>query len=193
MCRPPLADLSSRLGAGAGLPAVVCRRHLLLPIAVPTASRERLATYLALVDRPLTSLLARERLSQEGPGRLTYRSNPHRLLHLQVVPTLALAACWHDDRLEVESTGCQLAGLGDWGQDVGFGLRATLEPAEGAVTGWAEVDLHSRLLRLRGTPRLARLALEQVLDRMERRLGRGFHRDVVAWLGPGGDRTEPGG
>jgi hypothetical protein len=188
-----LADLTTLPGAGAGLPSVVRRRHLRLPIAVPTASREHLATYLALVDRPLTSLLARERLSLEGPGRLTYRSNPHRLLHLKVVPTLSLAACWDEERLEVTSTGCRLAGLGDWAGDVGFSLRASLRPEEGAVSGWAEVGLHSRLVRLQGTRGVARLALEHVLDRIERRLGRGFHRDVVAWLGMGGDRNEPGG
>ena len=188
-----MADLSTLPEAGAGLPSVVRRRHVLLPIAVPTASRERLAAYLALVDRPLTSLLARERLSQEGPGRLTYHSNPHRLLHLEVVPTLALAARWDADRLEVESTECRLAGLGSWGGNVGFSLKATLEPAEGAVAGWVEVGLHSRMVRLQGAQGLARMALEHVLDRIERRLGRGFHRDVAAWLERGGDRTELGG
>jgi hypothetical protein len=76
---------------------------------------------------------------------------------------------------------------------VGFSLKATLEAAEGAVLGWAEVGVHSRMVRLQGAQRLAGLALERVLDRIERRLGRGFHRDVVAWLGRGGDRTELGG
>ncbi|MEB3317341.1 MAG: hypothetical protein VKO39_04295 [Cyanobacteriota bacterium] len=188
-----MADLTTLPGAGAGLPAVVRRRQLLLPIAGSTASREQLAAYLALVDRPLTSLLARERLSLEAPGRLLYRSNPHRLLHWQVVPTLALAARWDGERLAVESTGCRLAGLGDWGGDVGFSLRASLQPEGGAVAGWAEVGLHSRLVGVQGAQRLARVALEHVLDRIERRLGRGFQRDVVAWLGRGGDRNERGG
>lgn len=163
--------------------SVVCRRQLLLPISATTASRERLATYLALVDRPLTSLLARERLSQEGPGRLTYRSNPHRILHLEVVPTLSLAARWREDRLEVKSTGCQLAGLGDWGGSVGFFLTASLQPAQGVVSGWAEVGLQSRMARFPGAHRLAQRALAHVLDRIERRLGRGFHNDVLSWLG----------
>ncbi len=170
-----------------------CRRHLRLPITAPAASRDRLTAYLALVDRPLTSFLARERLSQEGPGRLVYRSNPHRLLHLEVVPTLSMAAQWEDVRLEVRSTDCRLAGLGGWGENVGFSLRATLEPGEAEVTGWAEVALQSRLVRLKGARKLAHLALEQVLDRIERRLERGFQRDVIAWLAKGGDRTESGG
>lgn len=174
-------------------PAVVRRRRLLLPVPVPTASRQRLATYLALVDRPLMSLLARERLSHEGPGRLTYRSNPHRLLHWQVVPTLSLAARWHDDRLEVRSTACCLAGLGDRGKTVGFSLTATLEPAAAAIAGWAEVSLHSRLVWHPGAQGVARVALEHVLDRIERRLGRGFHRDVLVWLETGADRIGSGG
>ncbi len=172
---------------------MVCRRHLRLPITAPAASRDRLTAYLALVDRPLTSLLARERLSQEAPGRLVYRSNPHRLLHLEVVPTLSLAAQWDDTRLDVRSTGCRLAGLGTLGDTVGFSLRAALEPGESVVTGWAEVALQSRLVRFQGARRLAHLALEHVLDRMERRLERGFQKDVVAWLAGGADRTESWG
>lgn len=168
---------------------MVCKRHLRLPIAASAASRDRLTTYLALVDRPLTSFLARERLSQEGPGRLIYRSNPQRVLHLEVVPTLSMAAEWTDGRLEVSSTGCRLAGLGAWGDNLGFRLRATLEPGESVIAGWAEVALQSRLLRLRGARRLAHRALEHVLDRIERRLERGFQKDVVAWMGVG-EETE---
>ena len=178
-----MADLPPLPRDAADPRSVVCRRQLVLPVSAESASRERLATYLALVDRPLTSLLARERLSQEAPGRLTYRSNPHRILHLEVVPTLSLAARWEDDRLEVNSTGCQLAGLGDWGEAVGFVLAASLEPAPGSVSGWAEVGLQSRFARLPGAHRLAQRALEHVLDRIERRLGRGFHNDLLTWLG----------
>jgi hypothetical protein len=104
-----------------------------------------------------------------------------------------MAAQWEDVRLEVRSTDCRLAGLGGWGENVGFSLRATLEPGEAEVTGWAEVALQSRLVRLKGARKLAHLALEQVLDRIERRLERGFQRDVIAWLAKGGDRTESGG
>lgn len=181
-----MADLTPLPRDAADPRSVVCRRQLVLPVSDATASAERLATYLALVDRPLTSLLARERLSQEAPGRLTYRSNPHRILHLEVVPTLSLAARWQDDRLEVNSTGCQLAGLGEWGGAVGFFLSASLEPAPGAVSGWAEVGLQSRITRFPGAHRLAQRALEHVLDRIERRLGRGFHNDLLIWLGGAG-------
>lgn len=188
-----MADLPPPPRASAERPAVVCRRRLLLPISAPAATRERLATYLAQVDRPLTSLLARERISQDAPGRLTYRSNPHRILHLEVVPTLSLEGRWGDERLEVRSTECRLAGLGPWRGAVGFSLRARLEPEEGSVAGWAEVGLHTRIMRVRGAERMARLALEQVLDRIERRVGRGFHKDVLAWLGAEGERSPSGG
>jgi hypothetical protein len=188
-----LADLNPLPEAGSGRSSVVCRRHFHLPIATPGASQERLATYLALVDRPLMSLLARERLIQEGQGRLTYRSNPHRLLHLEVVPTLSLEARWEEAHLTVKSTGCRLAGLGSWGGRVGFSLGANLEPGDGSVSGWAEVALHSRLLRFQGAQGMARLALEQVLDRIDRRLERGFRRDVLAWLATGAHRNESGG
>jgi hypothetical protein len=164
-------------------PAVVCRRQLLLPIPAPAATRDRLAAYLALVDRPLMSLLARERLRPDGPGHLTYRSNPHRVLHWKVVPTLSLAARWGDERLRVNSTRCQLAGLGEWGGAVGFSLAATLEPRHAAIAGCAEVALQTRVVSVPGAHGLACFALEHVLDRIERRLGRGFQKDVLAWLG----------
>jgi hypothetical protein len=148
---------------------------------------------LALADRPLTSLLARERLHPKGAGRWIYRSNPHRVLHLEVVPTLSLSVRWEDGRLQVWSRECRLAGLGGWGERLGFHLRASLEPARDAVAGWAEVGLHSRLLKPPGARGLAGLALEQVLDRIERRLGRGFQRDAAAWLREDGERVDPGG
>ncbi len=172
---------------------MVRQRQLLIPISGPAATRDQLARYLALADRPLTSLLARERLHPKGAGRWIYRSNPHRVLHLEVVPTLSLSACWEDGRLQVRSTECRLEGLGSWGERLGFSLRASLEPAQDAVAGWAEVGLHSRLLKPPGARGLAGLALEQVLDRIERRLGRGFQRDAAAWLREDDGRADPGG
>lgn len=169
---------------------VVRRRQLLIPVSAPGASRDRLAAYLGLVDRPLTSLLARERLQQDGPGQWTYRSNPHRILHVQVVPTLGLAARWDVDQLRVRSTGVRLAGLGSWGERLGFRLNASLEPAPDGIAGWAEVGLDSPLLNAPGARGLAGQALEHVLDRIERRLGRGLLRDAAAWLQDG--REDPG-
>jgi hypothetical protein len=180
--RPPTPDQA------AGLPSVRRQRRLLLSISSAGASRERLAAYLALVDRPLTALLARERLHRESPGAFTYRSNPHRVLHHEVVPTLGLAAHWDANRLEVRSTRCQLAGLGSWGESVGFTLAASLEPGEATLAGWAEVGIHSRMMTLGAVQGLVGLALESVLDRIERRLGRGLHKDALAWLGDTGSR-----
>jgi hypothetical protein len=158
------------------------RREFTLPISDPAASRRHLAEYLALVDRPVASLLARERLSQEGPGRFTYRSNPFRMLHLEVVPTLGLGARWQGGWLEVRSTNCQLIGLGGWEPSLDFRLEARLEPREGALGGWAEVGLVSKRGAMPGAGALMRWALDHVLDRIERRVMAGLHKDTVAWL-----------
>ncbi len=158
------------------------RRQLTLTISDPAASRRHLAEYLALVDRPVSALLARERLSQEGPGRFTYRSNPLRMLHLEVVPTLGLGARWGGDWLEVRSTDCQLMGLGDWEPSLGFRLEARLEPRDGALEGWAEVGLFSERGAIPGAGPVMRWALDHVLDRIERRVMAGLHKDTVAWL-----------
>jgi hypothetical protein len=174
-------------------PALLRRRELSLPITAPGASRERLLAYLALVDRPLTALLARERLTPMAPGEFTYRSNPHQVLQWQVVPTLTLRAEWEGDQLKVRSTSCRLVGLGFGMDSIGFTLEAVLGAREAGLGGWAEVGLHSRLVTTPIGRRLGSLALAGVLDRIGRRVGRGLRSDLENWLGEGADITKVGG
>jgi len=166
-------------------PGLVRRRELSLPVTAAGASRERLLAYLALVDRPLTALLARERLTTVAPGAFTYRSNPHQVLQWQVVPTLTLRAEWEGKQLEVRSDSCRLVGLGIGMDSLGFTLKAVLGAEETGLGGWAEVGLHSRLVNSPIGRRLGTMALEAVLDRIERRVGRGLRNDLGAWLGGG--------
>jgi hypothetical protein len=166
-------------------PGLVRRRELSLPVTAAGASRERMLAYLALVERPLTALLARERLTTVAPGAFTYRSNPHQALQWQVVPTLTLRAEWEGDQLEVRSTSCRLVGLGFGMDSLGFTLVAVLRAEETGLGGWAEVGLHSRLVNSPIGRRLGTMALEAVLDRIERRVGRGLRNDLGAWLGGG--------
>ncbi|MCX5956081.1 MAG: DUF1997 domain-containing protein [Cyanobacteria bacterium] len=173
-------------------PPLLRRRAINLPIPGPPASRERLQAYLALVDRPLTALLARERLQIVAPGQFTYRSNPYQILHWQVVPTLNLQAGWEADQLEVRSTSCRLVGLRDSMESLGFTLEAVLTAEEKVLNGWAEVGLQSRLVASPIGRRVGTLALERVLDRIERRVGRGLRRDLGAWLGQGANASIAG-
>lgn len=173
--------------------ALVVRRQLRVPIDAAAADQGRLATYLALVDRPLSALLARERLIQEGPGLFHYHSRPFRVLHLEFVPRLSLAAQWRDGQLAIESCGCQVEGLGPWGRSLGFSLRAGLAAAEGELRGWTDVVLHTRLVDHGGPRQLAQHALEAVLDRIEARLRRGLRRDVETWLESGTGAPEKAG
>jgi len=174
-------------------PALLRRRHLSLPITQPGTSRERLLAYLAQVDRPLTALLARERLTAVAPGEFTYRSNPHPVLQWQVVPTLTLQTEWEGEVLEVRSTSCRLVGLGFGMDSPGFTLVAVLGAKETGLGGWTEVGLHSRLVSTPIGRRLGALALEAVLDRIERRVGRGLRNDLGVWLGEGEDTSKAGG
>ena len=166
-------------------PALLRRRELSLPISDPAASQERLLAYLALVDRPLTALLARERLTEEAPGAFTYRSNPQQVLQWRVVPTLTLRAEWEGEQLEVRSTSCRLVGPEFGMESLGFTLEAVLGAEETGLGGWAEVGVQSRLVNNPIGRRVGALALEAVLDRIERRVGRGLRKDVGAWLGGG--------
>jgi hypothetical protein len=166
-------------------PTLLRRRVINLPIPGPLASQERLQTYLALVDRPLKALLARERLKTVAPGHFTYQSNPYQVLHWQVVPTLNLQAGWEADQLVVRSTSCRLVGLRDSMESLGITLEAVLTAEEEHLSGWAEVGLKSRLVASPIGRRVGTLVLEAVLDRIERRVGRGLRRDLGAWLGEG--------
>lgn len=164
------------------------RCHLLVPEA-SGATPERIAAYLAQVDRPMAALLARDRLERLGDGRYLYRSRPFQLLHLALVPTLELEACWQESALRVVSGRARLEGLGRWEEALTFRLAARLaaEPERGSegdpgVSGEVEVALRLAPIVPGWGRALAGRALEQVLDRIERRLRRGLRQDLLTWL-----------
>jgi hypothetical protein len=68
-----------------------------------------------------------------------------------------------------------------------------LAAEEKAIGGWAEVGLQSRLVTSPIGRRVGSLALEAVLDRIERRVGRGLRADLGAWLVEGADSTKAWG
>jgi len=171
-------------------PPMLRRRFLSLPVIAPLASKEHLLSYLALVDRPLKAMLARDRLKPVAPGHFIYQSNPYQVLRWQVMPSLNLQAGWGGDQWEVRSTSCRLVGFWEGMGSLGFTLEAVLRAEEAGLAGWAEVGIHSRLVTTPIGRRLGSLALEAVLDRIERRVGRGLRRDVAAWLGEEADTTK---
>jgi hypothetical protein len=163
-------------------PPLLRRRQLRLPISATSTSKERLLGYLALVDRPLIAMLARERLKSVAPGQFTYQSNPYQILRWQVVPTLTLRASWEGEQLVVRSTSCRLVGFPAGMESLGFTLEAVLGVEEESLDGWAEVGLHSPLVTSPVGSRFGALALEAVLDRIERRVARGLRSDLGVWL-----------
>jgi hypothetical protein len=164
-------------------PGLVMRaRHCLLPLEPAAATVERLSTYLALVDRPLAALLARDRLRRLGPGRFGYGSRPFRLLRFELVPSLELEGLWEEGALQLRCVDCRIAGLGRWERSVGFGLTARLQPGPGRVSARAEVSLSVPAALPAWSRSLAGSALDQVLDRLERRLERGLRKDLLSWL-----------
>jgi hypothetical protein len=68
-------------------------------------------------------------------------------------------------------------------ESLGFSLEAVLEAEEAGLGGRAEVVLQSMLITTPIGRRLGSLALDAVLDRIERRVGRGLSRDLAVWLG----------
>jgi hypothetical protein len=168
-------------------------RRCLVPLPEAGVGAEQLAAYLARVDRPVAALLARDRLEQLGNGRYLYRSRPFRLLRFALVPTVELEARWREPRLEVASVACRVVGLGRWESSLAFALEARLMaqpagvemPAAGLV-GELQVSLQLAPAVPGWGRALAARALDQVMDRIERRLRRGLRKDLLTWaLDPG--------
>lgn len=157
-------------------------RQCFLPLEDPRATPERLALYLAMVDRPLTALLARERLLRRAPGCFVYQSQPFRLLGFELIPTLTLEAAWQAGELSILSRGSRIRGLGRWDQILAFGLEARLRPAAGGLEGEAKLSLAAPKPLPRWGLSLTGAALDQALGRIERRLHGGLRKDLLAWL-----------
>ncbi|MFM7640099.1 MAG: DUF1997 domain-containing protein [Cyanobium sp.] len=166
------------------------RRPIQLDLDPNSFSGQLLGGYLALVDRPLMALLARERLQQQGQGRFNYHSRPLQLLHLELHPSLRLEAVWQEPTLQVLGHSCRIEGLGAWGQELGIVLRAELSPVASGLLGWAEVAVSSPLLAWPRTQKLINPALDLALERIERRVQRGLRKDLEAWLAVRGSETD---
>lgn len=177
---PPAASIPGAEPPGGGL--VVRRRQCRVPLEMEAATQERLAAYLAQVDRPLAALLARDRLERLGEGHYRYRSRPFRVLRFEVVPTLDLWARWQPPRLTVLSGDCRIHGLGRWERSLAFQLAAELAPAPGALEGELRASLGTAGSLPGWGRQLAGAALDQVVERIERRLRRGLRKDLLTWL-----------
>jgi len=150
-----------------------------------------LSAYLDQTERIISCLLSPERL--QGPflqlGRTSlfvYRSAPFQLLTLSLCPELHFEAVSNATGLYLISKICKIDGLGEWQKLIRFQLYANLTPYEEGCDmgflGFAKVELQSSLLAWKPSRWLGEMALDQALDRIERRLRRGLVRDVVRWL-----------
>ncbi|MFZ0408134.1 MAG: DUF1997 domain-containing protein [Cyanobium sp.] len=161
---------------------VMRRRPCHLALTNPLATPERLSAYLELVDRPLAALLARDRLHRLESTRYLYSARPIQLLQYQLVPSIEIRATYHRNSLQLLSENCRIAGLGRWDRLLTFGVSADLRPGSAALDGLATVWVALPATAPGWGRSLAARALEQALDRMERRLNRGLVKDLQAWL-----------
>jgi len=150
------------------------------------ASEARLHRFLARPIRPLRGLLDPSRLQAAGDDCYVYQSRPYGVAGWTLQPQVTLRARWDGQCLAIEQLAARVAGLGEWQERLRFGLAATMRPeispssvqlAASAVV-WAELPGGAGALV---APVLG-LALQQLLDRLERRCQRGLRRRVEAWL-----------
>jgi hypothetical protein len=157
-------------------------RHCRLVLEAMATTEQQISAYLALVDRPVSALLARDRLRQLQPGRFSYSSRPFRLLRFELVPSVEILAVWEGGELRLRCSDCRIVGLGRLERALRFALSASLRPAPEGIDGLARVSLALRPGLPAWAFSLAGNALEQVLDRVERRLVRGLRKDLLTWL-----------
>ena len=99
-----------------------------------------------------------------------------------MVPTLALRVHWCDPQLHIRCEQCRIVGLGPWERVLDFEMAAILQTAPGGLQGELRVSLlPSHFLPGWGRA-LAGRGLEQVVERIERRVRRGLRKDLLAWV-----------
>jgi hypothetical protein len=160
----------------------------------PTASE--VEAFLSKPIRPLRGLLSPERLSNPEPLIYAYNSRPHQFARWTIQPQVRLKAEFVDQALQLEQLSCRVEGLGEWQSQLQLGLSARIRSVahttlgsstgpgdaggallEAEATAWGLLPASARPL----APVL-RLALTQLLDRMERRCHKGLRRRAEAWL-----------
>lgn len=172
------------MSVGQSPPALERMRQCRADLPTALATRQRLEAYLADPRRALGAMLNQERWQERAPGDFLYRSSPHRILRWELTPLLGFHAGREPDgRLRISTHSCGLDGLGSWQERLQFRMAALLEAQERAISARAVVAL---TVRAPVPPVLwqsvGSLALEQVLDRLQRKVERGLRRDALRWL-----------
>ncbi|MEB3201978.1 MAG: DUF1997 domain-containing protein [Synechococcus sp.] len=168
------------------------QQRLCRVVLEPAPSATQLEAFLAKPLRPLRGLLDPGRLESSGPDLFTYASRPYGVAGWVLQPRVALRVQLHRGELVLEQLACRVDGLGDWQDRLQFGLEARLSCDPGAALAptaaatlkaqalvWAEVP---GAIAIAAAP-VVNLALQQLLDRLERRCHRGLRRRAEAWLG----------
>jgi hypothetical protein len=163
------------------------QRRLCRVALQPSATARQLEAFLAKPLRPLRGLLDPQRLESAGDDRYTYTSRPYGVAGWTLQPRVVLRAVWRDGELLIEQLESRVEGLGAWQERLRFGLEARLRPTPTALESqaleaealvWAE--LPAAAVAVAGP--VLQLALQQLLDRLERRCQRGLRRRAEAWL-----------
>jgi len=174
-------------------PAELCReRYLKISIAFPgqQPKNSELSAYLNQTERLMCCILSPERLrgpfiQTNGVNLFIYCSAPFRLFTFSLSPELHFEVHSKEEGLYLVSKKCKIDGLGKWQKFIRFHLYANLilddEGPDRGFVGFAKVVLNSSLAAWKPSRWLGEMALEQALDRIERRLRRGLVKDVGRW------------
>ncbi|MBM5797353.1 MAG: DUF1997 domain-containing protein [Cyanobacteria bacterium K_Offshore_0m_m2_072] len=155
------------------------------------AIEARLQSFFSRPIRPLQGLLDPSRLQAASDDCYVYQSRPYGVAGWTLQPQVTLRARWDGQCLAIEQLAARVEGLGEWQERLRFGLAATMRPEispstvqlEASAVVWAELPGGAGAL----VAPVLDLALQQLLDRLERRCKQGLRRRTEAWL----DREPP--
>ena len=147
---------------------------------------ERLAAYLSDQDRVVKALLDPNQLEPLGPGRYRYAVTHLQVFQLQIQPVVDLRIHLAQDRLVLEATECELAGLGlvdDFQLTLGSWLAAGANGLEGEASLAVTVSQPSllKLIPAKVLEATGRSLLAGILLGIKGRVGQQLLSDYRLW------------
>lgn len=150
----------------------------------PYPTNGQLENFLSKPIRVLRCILDPKRLERVSADTYSYVSSPLRVAGLHLRPTITLRARFQSGELLIDQFSTDIKGLSALYGQLSFGLEARLRVRDesDALDAEALIWLNLPDLVASALAPVARLVLQQLLDRLERRCRKGINRKFSSWL-----------
>jgi hypothetical protein len=147
-------------------------------------SAGQLESFLSKPTRVLRCVLDPKRLNKISDDTYSYASRPYKVAGLCLQPSVMLRARFQSGVLSIDQVSADIKGLSALYRQLSFGLEAKLRVSDDAKVLGIEALIWLKLPDL-VAPALvpvAGLAMNQLLDRLERRCETGIDHRFALWL-----------